>query len=294
MLAYRFGENMPFSTVEMYDDGNHNDGNANDGIYGVIINNCSNSIDYYLYAESADEGVFSPKRAAYEFYNLKTKVPQSSLVINEVMANNQTIVMDETGDYDDWIELYNNSNTPISTNGLLFSDNPLNLDKWDLPNIVINPNSYFIIWADEDGNTGDNHANFRLSNLGEQLILSNSDSTIVDAEFIYPQLDDVAYGRYPNGIGSFTMLNPTFNANNSPSSTDYSLDLNDIKIYPNPFQDFIIIESLEDFYITNAIGQAIYISNNNNAHLNTKEWENGLYILHSPELNNTLKLIKMK
>ena len=294
MLAYRYGENMPFSTLEMYDDGNHNDGNANDGIYGVIITNCSNSIDYYLYAESADEGIFSPKRAAYEFYNLKTKVPQSSLVINEVMANNQTTVMDETGDYDDWIELYNNSNTPISTNGLLFSDNPLNLDKWDLPNIVINPNSYFIIWADEDGNTGDNHANFRLSNLGEQLILSNSDSTIVDAEFIYPQLDDVAYGRYPNGIGSFTMLTPTFNANNSPSSTDYSLDLNDIKIYPNPFQDFIIIESLEDFYITNAIGQTIYISNNNNAHINTIEWENGLYILHSPELNNTVKLIKMK
>ena len=90
------------------------------------------------------------------------------------------------------------------------------------------------------------------------------------------------------------MLTPTFNANNSPSSTDYSLDLNDIKIYPNPFQDFIIIESSVDFHITNAIGQTIYISKNNNAHINTKEWENGLYILHSPELNNTVKLIKMK
>ena len=58
MLAYRYGENIPFSTVEMYDDGNHNDGNANDGIYGVIING-GNSIDYYLYAESADEGFFT-------------------------------------------------------------------------------------------------------------------------------------------------------------------------------------------------------------------------------------------
>ena len=210
MLAYRFGENMPFENIEMYDDGNHNDGAANDGVYGVIVNNCSNSIDYYLYADNIDEGIFSPKRAAYEFYNVKTTINQASLVINEVMANNVSTVMDETGDYDDWIELYNNSSTPISTNGLLFSDNPLNLDKWDLPNVVINPNSYFIIWADEDGNTGDNHANFKLSNLGEQLILSNSDSSIVDAEFIYPQLDDIAYGRSPNGTGSFTMLAPTF------------------------------------------------------------------------------------
>ena len=153
MLAYRFGENMPFENIQMYDDGNHNDGAANDGLFGVIINNCSNSIDYYLYADNSDEGVFSPKRAAYEFYNVKTTINQGNLVINEVMANNVSTVMDETGDYDDWIELYNNSSTPISTNGLLFSDNPLNLDKWDLPNVVINPNSYFIIWADEDGNT---------------------------------------------------------------------------------------------------------------------------------------------
>ena len=293
MLAYRFGENMPFRNIQMYDDGNHNDGAANDGVYGVIINNCSNSIDYYLYAESNDEGIFSPKRAAYEFYTLTTKVPQSTLVINEVMANNQTTVMDETGDYDDWIELYNKSNTPVSTNGLLFSDNPLNLDKWDLPNIVINPNSYFIIWADEDGNTGDNHANFRLSNLGEQLILSNSDSSIVDAEFIYPQLDDVAYGRFPNGTGSFTMLPPTFNANNSPSTVENNSIENDYFVYPNPFSDFLNIENINDFYITNAIGQKIY-SSNNISQLDTKEWKEGLYILHSPNLNNSIKIVKMR
>ena len=293
MLAYRFGENMPFRNIQMYDDGNHNDGAANDGVYGVIINNCSNSIDYYLYAESSDEGIFSPKRAAYEFYTLTTKVPQSTLVINEVMANNQTTVMDETGDYDDWIELYNKSNTPVSTNGLLFSDNPLNLDKWDLPNIVINPNSYFIIWADEDGNTGDNHANFRLSNLGEQLILSNSDSSIVDAEFIYPQLDDVAYGRFPNGTGSFTMLSPTFNANNSPSTVENNSIENDYFVYPNPFSDFLNIENINNFYITNAIGQKIY-SSNNISQLDTKEWKEGLYILHSPNLNNSIKIVKMR
>ena len=293
MLAYRYGENMPFIKIQMYDDGNHNDGMANDGIYGAVINNCSNSIDYYLYAESSNEGVFSPKRAAYEFYNIKTTVPQSSLVINEVMANNQTTVMDETGDYDDWIELYNKTNTPISTNGLLFSDNPLNLDKWDLPNAVINPNSYFIIWADEDGNTGDNHANFRLSNLGEQLILSNSDTSIVDAEFIYPQLDDVAYGRSPNGTGSFTMLPPTFNANNTPSNIEnYNIE-EKVFAFPNPFNDHLNILAEDDFYITNLIGQKI-LDVNKTATLNTKFWDEGIYILHSKFSNNSIKLIKIK
>jgi hypothetical protein len=294
MVAYRFGENMPFENIQMYDDGNHNDGNANDGVYGVIINNCSNSIDYYLYADNSNEGVFSPKRAAYEFYHLETTIPQSSLVINEVMANNQTTVMDETGDYDDWIELYNTTSTPISTAGLLFSDNQQNLAKWDLPNAVVNPNSYFIIWADEDGNTGDNHANFKLSNLGEQLILSNSDSSIVDAEFIYPQLDDIAYARSPNGTGGFTMLNPTFKSNNTPTSIENILEDDNLIVYPNPFISKLTIDYNQDFYITNALGKKVYNSNNSTL-INTSLWNTGLYILHFDDAEqNTIKLIKIK
>jgi len=132
-----------------------------------------------------------------------------------------------------------------------------------------------------------------LSNLGEQLILSNSDSSIVDAEFIYPQLDDVAYGRFPNGTGSFTMLSPTFNANNSPSTVENNSIENDYFVYPNPFSDFLNIENINDFYITNAIGQKIY-SSNNISQLDTKEWKEGLYILHSPNLNNSIKIVKMR
>ena len=101
-----------------------------------------------------------------------------------------------------------------------------------------------IIATDEDGNTGDNHANFKLSNLGEQLILSNSDSSIVDAEFIYPQLDDIAYGRSPNGTGSFTMLAPTFNGNNTPSAIENIFSINSFYAFPNPFKDNLTIIEL--------------------------------------------------
>ena len=69
-IYYRFGENMVFRQVPMFDDGNHNDGIANDGLYGAKIQNSSNVIDYYLYADNDSSGVFSPKRAAYEFYNI--------------------------------------------------------------------------------------------------------------------------------------------------------------------------------------------------------------------------------
>ena len=57
----------------MYDDGLHNDGAASDNIYGadIIIN--SLITEYYIYAENADAGMFSPERAEHEFYTLLTQ-----------------------------------------------------------------------------------------------------------------------------------------------------------------------------------------------------------------------------
>ncbi len=44
----------------------------------------------------------------------------SDLVINEFMADNETTVADQDGEYDDWIEFYNNGNEDISLSGYLF------------------------------------------------------------------------------------------------------------------------------------------------------------------------------
>ena len=60
-----------FKNIELYDDGLHNDGLAGDGVFGGKISNCSNSIEYYFYAENDSAGSFSPERAAYEFYTAR-------------------------------------------------------------------------------------------------------------------------------------------------------------------------------------------------------------------------------
>ena len=75
---------------------------------------------------------------------------------------------------------------------------------------MVLPDDYLIVWADEDGNQGSNHANFKLSNLGEIVILSNSDSTIIDSISFPTQNEDISFGRSPNGYEIFTMLTPTF------------------------------------------------------------------------------------
>lgn len=294
-VVYRFGENEIFRYSEMYDDGAHNDGGIGDGVYGCKISNCSNSIDYYIYAENDSAGVFSPKRAAYEYYSIRKNIPTGDLVINELMSNNVNTITDNSGNYEDWIELYNNSNYPISTNGMYITDTVSNLYKWALPNYVIPPNSYFIIWADEDGNQGALHSNFKLSNLfSEDIILSNSDGTIIDSVTYLTQLDDISYSRNPNGIGPFSMMTPTFRKNNNITSIN-NIDKSSINVYPNPFTNRLNIVSDYKIQITDILGRAILYLNPPYETINTSSWNTGVYFINLiGSSQKRIKLIKIK
>lgn len=290
-LFYRFGDNMDFKEEIMFDDGNHNDGAANDGIYGAKITNTSNLIDYYLYADNDSSGVFSPVRAAYEFYTIQSQLDIGDLVINELMSNNVSTVMDPSGKFEDWIELYNATNSPISTADLFLTDTLALLHKWRFPNYLIPAGGYAIIWADEDGGQGDMHANFQLSNLGEPLILTTADSLVIDSITYLAQADDISFGRSPNGLGPFYMLPPTFNANN-----DFLNSIEDISdrvmAYPNPFTDVLYLEENEEVEVRDILGQLIYSSQHVRS-LQTSDWNSGVYFIYLKNKKQTLKVIKI-
>ena len=46
------------------------------------------------------------------------------LIINEFLASNDSCCKDSNGDYDDWVELYNDSNQPIDIGGCLLYTSP--------------------------------------------------------------------------------------------------------------------------------------------------------------------------
>ena len=259
ILGYRFGANMAFKTTTMFDDGNHNDGTANDGVFGGVISNSANKVDYYLYADNDSAGVFSPVRAAYEFYSIQSQLNVGDVVINEIMSNNISTTSDASGKFEDWIELYNTTSSPVSTTGLFLTDTLGLLQKWELPDYTIPANGYAIIWADEDGGQGDLHANFKLSNLGEQLILTNADSLVIDSITYLTQADDIAFARLPNGSGPFIMQASTFKANNDfiNSITEKQ---EQIKVYPNPFSDVIKWNSFEGIEVRDILGKLMSVS----------------------------------
>ena len=286
MLAYRFSERDVFTVVSMLDDGTQNDGISGDSIYGAMIPNISNVVQYYLYAENDSTGIFSPERAAYEYYTLESNIAFQDLAINEVMASNSFTQTDESGDYDDWIELYNNTEYKISTSGMYLSDDQNVLNKWELPDVVIYPGNYFIVWADEDTTQSSVHANFKMDKDGDSLWLSYENGTVIDSLIFNEQYDVSTIGRYPNGYGSFIEMIPTFDTKNDES--DVALLNDDAYIYPNPASDVFYLKMNQDsdvqINIYSMDGRMIVPEQLTNGEglitLNTSQLSNGIYLIH--------------
>jgi hypothetical protein len=70
-----------------------------------------------------------------------------NLVINEFMASNSATVMDEDGDFSDWIELYNPGAEPVNLAGWGLSDDPEFPFRWVFPEVVVQPGEYLLVWA---------------------------------------------------------------------------------------------------------------------------------------------------
>ena len=285
-LAYRYGGDGPFSTATMLDDGTQDDGASGDGTYGFTLNGVGNEIHFYVYAQNDSAGRFMPERAAYAYYVYHVDIEPGDLVLNELCAFNETIASYGNGNYDDWIELHNTTDHPISTRNLFLTDTLGNLDKWDFPDAQVPAHGYLIVWADEEGGEGDDHANFQLSSTeGEELILSNIHEVILDSISFGPQVADVSYGRLPNGTGPWVAMEPTFNFNNDHVSIRDLDNANGLTVFPNPANDIINISS---YSLNGSILQLISIDgmliqeesvNQNFYQLNVSDLPSGLYFL---------------
>jgi hypothetical protein len=142
------------------------------------------------------------------------------VVINELMASNRSTIRDETGEYADWVELYNRGAETVSLDGLYLSDAPATPRRWAFPpGTSIPPGGYLLVWCDNDVLQGPLHTGFRLEAGGETIGLYASDADlnrILDFVWFGPQRPDVSYGRSPDGSpGPRTSVRPTPGAANA-------------------------------------------------------------------------------
>ena len=300
ILFYRTRPDIVFEELLMNDEGIDGDALAGDGIFSSQFLFQGRDVDYYIYAENDSAGAFSPQRAAYEYFTIEGQLNPGDIVINELMASNVDVVADADGAYDDWIELLNTTANELSLGGLYLSDDATNLSKWALPNQVLQAGSYFIIWADSEQAQGTSHANFKLSSAGEALFLSDAHQVLIDSVLFPEQIENVSYGRMPNGLGDFTFLSPTFEQTNDGANLIPLDDALVFNLYPNPVLDVLYFEiesqSNSTIQIIDVLGRVVFKSDLSagiiTGELSVSDLNAGIYVV-SVRSNDTVMSKKM-
>ena len=170
-------------------------------------------VEYYLSAQDdCGQERFEPAAAPAVAHRYLVSYTPPAVVINEFLASNDTVNQDEAGEYDDWVELYNQGTVTASLGGMYLTDALDEPTQWRVPTgTVIPPGGYLLIWCDGDEEQGPLHANFRLRRRGESLGLFADDAhrnVPLDMLDFGTQQTDVSYGRVPDGAASWEFILP--------------------------------------------------------------------------------------
>lgn len=146
-----------------------------------------------------------------------------SLKINEILASNQSILADTSGDYDDWVEIYNSGDEAVDLAGFFISDKSAQPFKWKIPSgsaeTIVEPGGFLLLWLDDEPEQGALHAPFKLDAAGESFLLSSPDSLLLDESGFGQQTTDVSLARQPDGTGEWVFCPaPTPGASNASTT----------------------------------------------------------------------------
>lgn len=168
-------------------------------------------VGYFVAAKNdANLTTTSPANAPSEVYRYVVGYHPPTLVINEVMADNQGILEDPTrpGEFPDWIELYNFGPITVSLDSLYLTDDVDKPTRFPIPaGLSIPPNQYLIFFADGTPEQGAQHTNFKLNRSGDFIGLYGAQGSFaIDSQAVGEQFPNLSFGRYPDGNGPWQIL----------------------------------------------------------------------------------------
>ena len=159
-------------------------------------------------------------------YVLDPEAGVGDLIISEILAANESGLLDEDGEAQDWIEIYNRGSNTLDLAGWSLSDDAADPGRWVFPSRSLAPGAYLIVFAsgkDRKSPNGEErlHTNFRLATGGEFLGLYSPDSPRTLASGFAPtfpeQRNDHSFGYDSDGALKY-FATPTPGAPNGIST----------------------------------------------------------------------------
>lgn len=156
-------------------------------------------------------------------YGKAEQVRRTGLYINEISPAN-SIFTDEQFRYEDWVEIYNNSDSVLSLEGyyLSNSNDNLTMHRFTTQEKQIAPYGRQLVWCSDATWRGRSHTNFKLQSEGGIVFLSKDtpDGVQLVDSITYPAVDGKrSVGRYPDGEEQVVIFNrPSFKLNNFQST----------------------------------------------------------------------------
>ena len=189
--------------------------------------------------------------------------------INEVSADDG-IYVNEYWKRNDWVELYNTTDTPVDVEGMYLTDNPDKPKKYQISkestnaNTVIPAHGFLVIWCDKLETKERLHASFKLAAEGDELQLMAADGSWTDS-FVYNSMNsDQTVGRYPDGSSNVVTMNvPTIAKANIAGSYSNEVPqpaptgINEVTDEPHSAK----IYNLQGQTVQGALSPGVYIQN---------------------------------
>ena len=205
----------------------NNSANSTDIIFDAAINAVLASTgtpEYY----STEQEINLPSgtvnlTASYRALSTQERQQQgiNPVRINEVSGSNSSYI-NEYFKKNDWVELYNTTDSEIDVNGMYLTDDAKNPTKYQIAkngtkvNTKIPAHGYLLIWCDKLATTDQAlHASFKISGDGGMLALTAADKSWTDAFYYGAHDGTTTVGRYPDGGADiYVMHTPTISKAN--------------------------------------------------------------------------------
>jgi len=144
---------------------------------------------------------------------------KSPIRLNEVLPSNSDNCADEAGERNDWVELYNTSESTVDLEGYSLTDDTSSPRKGLIgAGVTIAGHSALLFWADNTPDQGKTHLAFKLKSKTEEVVLYDTEEQQVDIYAWTDAYSDVSFGRVPDGTGDWVRCaTPTCGEDNSTS-----------------------------------------------------------------------------